>query len=121
MRRTVAMAIGGMGALAAACGACGAAPAVAQAIDPTFVVVRYHEAARAAELCADVKFTRQQQDKLAVLVGQETRHGLPVGEELIAIRVARSNMEQRISAGGCKDPLVADALRFFDSYRDRLR
>jgi hypothetical protein len=117
MRRTIGMAIGGVGALLTACGV---APALAQS-DATFVVVRYHEAARAAELCADVKFTRQQQDKLAVLVGQETRHALPVGEELIAIRVARSEMDQRVSAAGCKDPLVADALRFFDSYRDRLR
>jgi hypothetical protein len=96
------------------------APA-AETVDMTFVVVRYHEAARAAELCADVKLTRRQQDKLAVLVGQETFHQLPVGEELIAIRAARANMEQRVSATGCKDPLVADALRFFESYRDRLR
>ncbi|MBI3516388.1 MAG: hypothetical protein HY060_20345 [Proteobacteria bacterium] len=116
MRRAVGAVIGGLGILLAAQAAVRAQPA-----DQTFVVVRYHEAARAAELCADKKFTRVEQDKLAVLVGQETRHQLPVGEELIAIRAARTNMEQRITAAGCNDPLVADALRFFNSYRDRLR
>ncbi|MEJ0070456.1 MAG: hypothetical protein WDO24_19040 [Pseudomonadota bacterium] len=89
--------------------------------DPQFVAVRYHEAARAAELCAKKKFTSAEQDKLAVLVGQQTRHSLPVGEELTAIRAARHNMEERITAGGCTDPIVADALRFYDTFRDRLR
>ncbi len=106
----------GAGWLAGAAGA-----ALAQAADPLFMVVRYHEAARAAELCAGKKFTRAEQDKLAVLVGQETRHELPVGEELTAIRAGRANMEARVTANGCKDPLVADALRFFSQYESRLR
>lgn len=88
---------------------------------PTALVVRYHEAARAAELCWDRKFTRAEQDKLAVLVGQATRHQLPVGEELIAIRSARTEMEARIRANGCADPLVVDALHFFDRFKDSLR
>jgi hypothetical protein len=89
--------------------------------DPLFVVVRYHEALRAAELCEHVKLTSVQQDKLAVLVGQATRHTLPVGEELNAIREGRANMEQRVTTNGCKDPLVTDALRFYGTVRDRLR
>jgi hypothetical protein len=89
--------------------------------DPLFTAVRYHEAARAAELCAAKKFTTAEQDKLAVLVGQVTRHGLSVGEELTAIREARANLEARVTAGGCKDPLVADALRFYGTFQDRLR
>jgi hypothetical protein len=89
--------------------------------DATALVVRYHEAARAAELCADRTFTRAEQDKLAVLVGQATRHQLPVGEELIALRSARTEMEARIHSTGCSDPLVVDALRFFDQYKDQLR
>jgi len=88
--------------------------------DATSLVVRYHEAARAAELCTDRKFTRAEQDKLAVLVGQVTRHQLPVGEELIAIRSARTEMEARINSTGCTDPLVVDALRFFDQYKNQL-
>jgi len=89
--------------------------------DPLFTVVRYHEAARAAELCGGKNFTRAEQDKLAVLVGQVTQHRLPVGEELNAIREGRANLEARVTAGGCKDPLVLDALRFYASFEDRLR
>lgn len=89
--------------------------------DPLFVVVRYHEALRAAELCENVKLTAVQQDKLAVLVGRATGYTLPVGEELNAIREGRANMEQRVTTNGCKDALVSDALRFYGSFRDRLR
>jgi diaminopropionate ammonia-lyase len=89
--------------------------------DPLFTVVRYHEAARAAELCGGKKFTPAEQDKLAVLVGQVTQHRLPVGEELTAIREARANLQARVTAGGCSDPLVADALRFYGTFQDRLR
>jgi hypothetical protein len=89
--------------------------------DPLFTVVRYHEAARAAELCGGKKFTQAEQDRLAVLVGQVTQHRLPVGEELTAIREARANLQARVTAGGCTDPLVADALRFYGTFQDWLR
>jgi hypothetical protein len=117
MRRRGAWAAGGL-VFALSIG--GIAGARAQD-DPVFVVVRYHEAARAAELCGDKKFTRAEQDKLAVLVGQEIRHSLPVGEELNAIREGRADLEARVTAGGCTDPLVVDALRFYASFKDRLR
>ena len=108
------------GALALALTAAGTGAAHAQD-DALFLVVRYHEAVRAAELCGDTKLTRNEQDKLAVLVGQLTRHQLPVGEELTAIREGRANLEQRVTAHGCKDALVVDALRFFDGFRNQLR
>jgi hypothetical protein len=109
------------GWLIAACLVGAASPAAAQGEDPTSIVVRYHEAARAAELCAGRQFTRAQQDKLAVMVGQATQHRLTVGEELIAIRASRAEMEARVTANGCGDPLVVDALRFFARYEPRLR
>jgi hypothetical protein len=56
-----------------------------------------------------------------MLVGQQTRHRLPVGEELTAVRAARHEMEARVNDHGCKDPLVVDALHFYDTFRDRLR
>jgi hypothetical protein len=117
MRRDMAWAVGGM-AIALSAGGMGAARAQD---DPQFIVVRYHEAARAAELCADKKFTRAEQDKLAVLVGQMTQHRLPVGEELTALREARANLDLRVKEGGCQDPLVLDALRFYGTFKDRLR
>jgi hypothetical protein len=105
-------------ALALLAGGIGTAAAQDEA---QFVVVRYHEAARAAELCRDRKFTPAEYDKLAMLVGQQTRHRLPVGEELTAVRAARHEMEARVNDHGCKDPLVVDALHFYDTFRDRLR
>ena len=114
MRRTAGAMIGVLGL------ACAATPAAGQS-EETFMIVRYHEAARAAEMCANVKFTRIEQDKLAALVGYMTQHRVTVGEERMAIRTARTNMEQRIAASGCADPLVADALRFFGTFRDQLR
>jgi hypothetical protein len=117
MRLGGSWAAGGL-AIALAVGGGGAARAQD---DPLFVAVRYHEAARAAELCGGKKFTPAEQDKLAVLVGQVTQHRLSVGEELTAIREARANLEGRVRSDGCKDPLVADALRFYGTFADRLR
>lgn len=96
-------------------------PDITQPTEAQFTAVRYHEAMRAAELCADKKFTRTEWDKLAVLIGQTTQHRMLVGQEKIAIREARADMETRVTASGCKDPLVIDALRFYESFRDRLR
>jgi hypothetical protein len=110
---------GTVGGLVIAVTAFGAAAVRAQD-DPLFTVVRYHEAVRAAELCEDATFTPAQFDRLAVLVGQVTRHRLPVGEELIAIRAGRANLEARVQTKGCDDPLVQDALQFFGTFRDRL-
>jgi hypothetical protein len=107
------------GGLAIALVVLGAAAVRAQD-DPLFTVVRYHEAVRAAELCEEVKFTPAQLDRLAVLLGQITQHRLPVGEELIAIREGRANLEARVQTKGCDDPLVQDALRFYATFRDRL-
>lgn len=119
MRLGGSWAAGGFGvAIALAVGGAGAAWAQD---DPLFVAVRYHEAARAAELCGGKKFTPAEQDKLAVLVGQATQYRLPVGEELTAIREARANLETRVKSGGCADPLVVDALRFYGTFADRLR
>lgn len=101
--------------------ASGGAGAARAQDDPLFTVVRYHEAARAAELCGGKTFTPTEQDRLAVLVGQVTRFQLTVGEELTAIREARADLETRFRSGGCKDPLVADALRFYGTFEDRLR
>jgi hypothetical protein len=89
--------------------------------DPLAIAVRYHEAARAAEVCKVRKLTPAEHDKLAVLVGQETRNGLTIGQELTAIRESRINMDLKVQTGGCKDPLVLDAIRFFNQFRDRLR
>jgi len=88
--------------------------------DPLFTVVRYHEAVRAAELCEEAKLTPRQLDRLAVLLGQMTQHRLPVGEELMAIREGRANLEARVQTKGCDDPLVQDALHFYGTFRDRL-
>jgi len=116
MRRIAAWGCGGLALGLLTVGSGAAAQDEAQ-----FVVVRYHEAAHAAELCLQKKFTPAEQDKLAVLVGQQTQHRLPVGEELTAVRAARHEMEARVTAEGCADPLVKDALRFYDTFRDRLR
>jgi len=121
MSRTVAPRVGWVGVGWAAVAGLALAQAPVPAGDPTSIVVRYHEAARAAELCADKKFTRAEEDRLAVMVGQATRHQLPVGDELIAIRSARAEMEARIHSTGCTDPLVADALRFYDQFKNQLR
>jgi hypothetical protein len=110
-----------IGWLAAAWVAAAAGLAGAQPTDPLAIVVRYHEAARAAELCAGKKFTSAEYDKLAVLIGQATQHRLLVGEERIAIREARNNLEARVTANGCSDPLIVDALGFFSRFKDRLR
>jgi hypothetical protein len=117
MRRAVGRRVGWLAAgLAAGVPCAGAQPA-----DPTAIVVRYHEAARAAELCDGKKFTRAEYDKLAVLIGQETQHRLLVGDERTAIRAARADIEARVTSSGCGDPLVVDAIGFFHKFKDRLR
>jgi hypothetical protein len=117
MRRGGAWAVGGL-AIVLSVGSTGGARAQD---DPLFVVVRYHEAARAAELCSGKTFTRTEQDKLAGLVGQATQYRLSTGEELTAIREGRANMAARVTANGCTDALVVDALRFYASFENRLR
>jgi hypothetical protein len=97
-----------------------AVPCFGQA-DPLATAVRYHEAARAAEVCNVKKLTPAEHDKLAVLVGRETQNRLTIGQELTAIRESRINMDLKVQSSGCKDPLVVDALRFFSQFRDRLR
>ena len=117
MRRAVGRRIGWLAAGLAA----GALPVGAQPVDPLAIVVRYHEAARAAELCGDKKFTSAEYDKLAVLIGQATQHRLLVGDERTAIREARANLEARVTSNGCGDPLVVDAMGFFKQFEGRLR
>ena len=83
--------------------------------------VRYHEAARAFEICGGKPLTGAEHDRLAVLIAQATQRRLTVGESLSVVKEARFNMEQRIQASSCKDPLVADALRWFEQIRPQLR
>jgi hypothetical protein len=83
--------------------------------------VRYHEAARAVEICGGKPLTGAEHDRLAMLISQATQQRLTVGESLNVVKEARFNMEQRIQASSCKDPLVVDALRFFEQVRPQLR
>jgi hypothetical protein len=83
--------------------------------------VRYHEAARAFELCGGKALSAAEHDKLAMAVSHATGGRLSIGQSLNAVRESRANMDQRVTAGGCKDPLVADALRFFEQVRPQLR
>jgi hypothetical protein len=76
--------------------------------------VRYHEAARAFEICGGKNLSAAQHDKLAMVISAATQSRLSLGQSLNAVHEARANMEQRISGTSCKDPLVVDALRFFD-------
>jgi hypothetical protein len=39
---------------------------------------------------------------------------MTLGQNLTVVREARDNMEQRIRATGCKDPLVVDALHTWE-------
>jgi hypothetical protein len=85
--------------------------------------VRYHEGARAYELCGGNRkpLTAAEHDRLAMVVSNATQHRLSIGQSLNVVREARANIDQRVQGSGCKDPLVADALRFFEPIRPQLR
>lgn len=83
--------------------------------------VRYHEAARAFELCGGKALSATEHDKLAMMVSHATQSRLSIGQSLNVVQEARANMEQRVTSVGCKDALVADALRFFEPIRPQLR
>ena len=110
-----------LGILVLGCGLAGAAAAQSGGGAAMATAARYHEAARAFELCGGKPLSGAEHDKLAVLIGTETQHQMTVGENLTVVREARTNMEQRIEASGCKDPLVVDALRTFEQIRPKLR
>jgi hypothetical protein len=103
----------GLGILVLGCGLAGGAAAQSEGAAMA-TAARYHEAARAFELCSGKPLTSAQHDKLAMVIGNETQHAMTIGQNLAVIREARDNMEQRIKATGCKDPLVVDALRTFE-------
>lgn len=106
----------GLGVLLFASGAAAQGNGAAMA-----TAVRYHEAARAFEICGGKPLTGAEHDKLAMLIAQATQQRLSVGDSLSVVKEARFNMEQRIQASSCKDPLVVDALRFFEPIRPQLR
>ena len=103
----------GFGILALGCGLAGGAAAQSEGAAMA-TALRYHEATRAFELCGGKPLSPAEHDKLAVVIGTETQHQMKVGDNLSVVREARTNMEQRVQATGCKDPLVVDALRTFD-------
>ncbi len=110
-----------LGILVLGCGLAGAAAAQSGGAAMA-TAARYHEAARAFELCGGKPLSGAEHDKLAMVISTETQSQMTIGQNLAVVREARTNMEQRIQASGCKDPLVVDALRTFEQQvRPKLR